>query len=298
VAERRAAIGDFFDAQPQAMDPTVRKVVAQADRFNAVDAFNGSYRLAQLKREAEILLADVDFLIVPTAPTMPTLAAVEAEPVLRNSELGYYTNFVNFFDMAAIAMPGPVRSDGLPAGITLIGRCGSDHLLAAAGAAIEAALAKVAESTPTAPQRNLASDPLPFSEPTLRLAVVGAHLEGQPLNWQLQERGARKVQTTTTCASYRLHALPDTTPPKPGLAFVRAGGVAIAVELWEMPLRHFGSFVAAIPAPLGIGTLQLADGQLVQGFICEAWALDGALDISSYGGWRAYLDAGAGQPTH
>lgn len=298
VAERRAAIGDFFDAQPQAMDPTVRKVVAQADRFNAVDVFNGSYRLAQLKREADLLMADVDFLIVPTAPTMPTLSAVETEPVLRNSELGYYTNFVNFFDMAALAMPGPVRADGLPAGITLIGRCGSDHLLAVAGAAIEAALAQIAESTQTVPLRNLAADPLPYAEPTLRLAVVGAHLEGQPLNWQLLERGARKLQATTTSASYRLYALQGTTPPKPGLAFVRASGVAIAVEIWEMPLRQFGSFVAAIPAPLGIGTLQLEDGQSVQGFICEAWALEDARDISSHGGWRAYLEHCAGQHLH
>jgi allophanate hydrolase len=307
VAERRAAIGDFFDAQPEAMnvmDSTVRKVVAQADRFSAVDVFNGSYRLAQLKRDAEMLMEGIDFLIVPTAPTMPTLAAVAAEPVLRNSELGYYTNFVNFFDMAALALPGLARKDGLPAGITLIGRCGSDHLLAAAGAAIEAAIeaateAALAQSAQTIPtevvkqQRNLAADPLPFAEPTIRVAVVGAHLEGQPLNWQLIERGARKLQVTITSASYRLFALPDTTPPKPGLAFVKQGGVAIAVEVWEMPLRHFGSFVAAIAAPLGIGTLQLGSGQAVHGFICEAWAIEGARDISSFGGWRAYLDAGA-----
>lgn len=283
VAERRAAIGDFFDAQPQAMDPTVRQVVAQADRFSAVDAFNGAYRLAQLKRDADILLADADFLVVPTTPTMPTLAAVAAEPVLRNSELGYYTNFVNFFDMAALSIPGPMRADGLPAGITLIGRCGTDHLLAVAGAAMQAAFASHPDP------RNIAADPLPYTEPTVQVAVVGAHLAGEPLNWQLLERGARKLLATVTDDIYRLYALPDTTPPKPGLARVKQGGVAIAVEVWEMPLRHFGSFVADIPGPLGIGSVQLADGRSVKGFICEPWALDGARDISSHGGWRAYL---------
>ncbi|SMP53472.1 allophanate hydrolase [Noviherbaspirillum suwonense] len=288
VAERRAAIGDLFDQQPEAMDPVVRDVVGNAARFNAVDAFRAQYRLADLRRSAERSMATIDMLVVPTAPTMPTIAAVAADPVRRNSELGYYTNFVNFFDQAALAIPASPRTDGLPAGITLIGACGTDHMLAAAAIAIGAA---PGERKPAAPDdvRPLAADPLPFNEPTVSLAVVGAHLEGQPLAWQLLERGARKSASTATAAAYRLYALPDTTPPKPGLARVANGGMAIAVEVWELPLRHFGSFVADVPAPLGIGSVELADGRIVKGFICEPSALDGAQDISAHGGWRAYL---------
>jgi allophanate hydrolase len=136
-------------------------------------------------------------------------------------------------------------------------------------------------------------DPLPYAESTVQVAVVGAHLEGQPLNWQLLERGARKLLSTSTSKNYRLYALPDTVPPKPGLARVMENGDAIELELWEIPQRNFGSFVAEIPAPLGIGSVQLSDGRYVKGFICEPWALNGAQDISFHGGWRSYL---ASQP--
>jgi len=136
---------------------------------------------------------------------------------------------------------------------------------------------------------SVALQPLPFNEASVQLAVVGAHLEGQPLNWQLLERGARKISTTTTSEHYRLYALADTVPPKPGLARVAGHGAAIAVEVWELPLRRFGELVAQVPSPLGIGSLELADGSWVKGFICEPWALAGAQDITTYGGWRAYL---------
>ncbi|TWI63649.1 allophanate hydrolase [Pseudoduganella lurida] len=287
VAERRAAIGELFERDPEALDPTVRGIVAQADGYSAVDAFEGQYRLAALRRQAEASLRDIDFLLVPTAPTMPTIAEVQAEPVLRNSELGYYTNFVNFFDMAALAIPAGYRPDGLPAGVTIVGRAGSDHLLALAGAAFNAPFADA-----RAAAASLAANPLPFSEPTVMLAVVGAHLEGQPLNWQLLERGARKLRSTRTSPDYRLYALAGTTPPKPGLARVDRDGAAIEVETWELPLRLFGSFVAAIPAPLGIGSVRLEDGSTVKGFICEGAALAGARDITHFGGWRAYLRDG------
>jgi allophanate hydrolase len=281
VAERRAALGAFFDQHPQEINPTVRSIVAQADKYSAVDAFNAVYRLAALRREAEALMADVDFMVVPTTPTMPTLAAVAQDPIARNSELGYYTNFVNLFDMAALAVPSAARADGLPAGITLIGPAGSDHRLAAAGQAFLALPGQVAGT--------VAADPLPFSEPTVQLAVVGAHLDGQPLNWQLLERGARKLCTTRTSASYRLYALAGTVPPKPGLVRVGRGGAPIEIEVWELPVRHFGRFVAEVPAPLGIGSVELEDGSTTKGFICESWALAGAEDITNYCGWRAYL---------
>jgi allophanate hydrolase len=279
VAERHAAVGAFIDAQPDAAHPVVAGIIGQGRHYGAADAFRGQYRLAALRRAAEDALADYDFLLVPTTPTMPRIADVLERPVELNAQLGHYTNFVNFFDMAALAVPGQVRPDGLPAGVTLIGSAASDHLLAAAAAALLAGAHADA----------LAADPLPFSEPTVQVAVVGAHLEGQPLNWQLLERGARKVAATHTAPRYRLYALPGTTPPKPGLARVEGDGTAIAIEVWELPLRRFGEFVAEIPPPLGIGALELADGRWVKGFICEPAAIASAEDISAFGGWRAYL---------
>jgi len=289
VAERRAALGEFFDIHNQAIHPVVREITAQAAKFDAVDAFNGQYRLAELRRTAETLLQNTDLLLVPTTTTMPTIAAVEADPVVRNSQLGYYTNFVNLMDMAALAIPAVWRKDGLPAGITLIGPAGSDHLLAEAGAQFQQLLGGAAQADA------VAAAPLPFNEATVKVGVVGAHLSGQPLNWQLLEAGARLHSSTTTSKRYRLYALANTTPAKPGLVRVSSGndddGAAILTEVWEMPLRNFGSFVAAIPAPLGIGTMELADGSSVKGFICEPAALDNARDITGYGGWTAYLAA-------
>ncbi|MFS2025394.1 allophanate hydrolase [Massilia sp. CT11-137] len=279
VAERHAAVGAFIDAQPDAAHPVVAGIIEQAREYDATDAFKGQYRLAALRRAADDSLAGYDFLLVPTTPTMPRIADVLERPVELNAQLGYYTNFVNFFDMAALAVPGAARPDGLPAGVTLIGSTGSDHLLATAAAALLGGAEAAA----------LAADPLPFAEPTVQVAVVGAHLAGQPLNWQLLERGARKVAATHTAPHYRLYALPGTTPPKPGLARVDRDGAAIEVEVWELPLRRFGEFVAEIPAPLGIGSLELADGGWVKGFICEPAAIAGATDISVFGGWRAYL---------
>ncbi len=280
VAERLAAVGDFYSQHKDAMNPVVAGIIGQGANYSAVDAFNGHYKLAALRRTAETALADFDFLLVPTTPTMPTLAALEKEPVQLNSQLGYYTNFVNFFDMAALSVPALPRADGLPAGLTLIGAAGSDHLLAAAAACL-----LPAQQTGCA----VASQVLPFNEPTVQLAVVGAHLEGQPLNWQLQERGARKLETTQTAPCYQLVALPNTTPAKPGLARLAEGGCAIEIEIWEMPLRRFGEFVADVPAPLAIGSLETQAGQWVKGFVCEPIGLVGATDISGYGGWRAYL---------
>jgi allophanate hydrolase len=289
VAERLAAVGSFFHEQRDAMNPVVAGIVAQGASYSAVDTFNGQYRLAALRRQAEQALAEFDFLLVPTTPTMPTLAALESDPVRLNSQLGYYTNFVNFFDMAALAVPATPRADGLPAGVTLVGPCGADHMLAAAAQALAPALQEGGASSET-----VAFHPLPYAEPVVQLAVVGAHLQGQPLNWQLLERGARKIEATHTAPHYKLYALPGTVPPKPGLARVAGQGGAIEIEVWELPLRRFGEFVAEVPAPLAIGSLELADGRWIKGFVCEPVALAGAEDISAYGGWRGYL-AGKGR---
>jgi allophanate hydrolase len=207
-----------------------------------------------------------------------------------NSQLGYYTNFVNLLDLCALAVPCQRRSDGLPAGVTLIAPSGADRRLAAFGARIQTLFASVVNATEAAVST---VEPLPFQEPTVALAVVGAHLSGQPLNWQLQEAGARFIAATHTAPEYRLYALADTQPPKPGLVRCCADeGASIALEVWEIPLRTFGKFVADVPAPLGIGTLQLISGCTAKGFICEPSALahgSGATEITSHGGWLAYL---------
>ena len=288
VAERRAALGAFFDNHHEAIDPVVAQVIGKADRFSAIDLFNGQYALADLKRHAETLFDSIDVLIVPTTPTHPLITEVQANPVELNSQLGTYTNFVNLLDLCALAVPCQRRHDGLPAGVTLIAPSGADRILADLGARIQALFAAPAKTATVI-------TPLPFQEPSVTLAVVGAHLRGEPLNWQLQQAGARFIEATHTADDYKLYALANTQPPKPGLVrATRQEGRPIAIELWEVPLRSFGQFVADVPAPLGIGTLQLASGRTVKGFICEPCVVgdeSGALDITSFGGWRAYLNS-------
>jgi allophanate hydrolase len=231
----------------------------------------------------------VDALVVPTTPTIYTIAAVQNDPLTLNSRLGTYTNFTNLADLAALALPADFRTDGLPAGITLIGPAGRDHALAAFGRFWQRSLGLPLGATGRAAAETLGEETaVVATPPTVRIAVVGAHLTGLPLNHQLTTRGARFVQRCRTAACYRLFALPNTTPPKPGLAR-HAQGQAIEVELWDLPEAAVGSFVAEIPAPLGLGTLELEDGRFVKGFICEPYALEGARDITEYGGWRAFL---------
>lgn len=292
VAERRAALGDFLDAHRSEMDPVVAAIIASADGKSAADAFRGRYRLDSLRARCLAMFDEMDVLLVPTTPTICTTREIQERPVERNAWLGRYTNFVNLLGLSALAMPGPFRADGLPAGLTLIGPAGADHLLAETARQWEGRLhQRLGISHQTPPRTESALLPLPFAEPTVQVAVVGAHLSGGPLDWQLLERGARLLETTRTAACYRLHALPGTVPPKPGLERVETDGQAIEVEVWEMPLRCFGSFVAEIPPPLGIGSLVLEGGRSVKGFICEGAALAGATDISRYGGWRSYLRA-------
>ena len=288
VAERYAAIRPFFDAQPDAIHPVVRSIIATAKRFDAADLFDAMARMAAHRQRADALWSAVDVIVVPTAPTIYTIEEVNADPLVLNRRLGYYTNAVNLLDMAAIAVPSSIRPDGLPFGITLIGPAGSELRLADLAARYHAA---------TGLTLGTSNDPVPppfiHRRPagsTVRVAVVGAHLSGLPLNGQLRERGAWLVEATTTAPNYRFHALANTVPPKPGLTRVDAGtGAAIALEVWEMAVKEYGSFVALIPAPLGIGMIELANGARVQGFLCEPIGLAGATDITAYGGWRAYL---------
>jgi allophanate hydrolase len=220
-----------------------------------------------------------------------------AEPVALNTNLGVYTNFVNLMDLAAIAVPAGFRPDGMPFGVTLIGPALSDGMLTAVGDALHRSLADARlGATPTSLGSTLPVVAETRSAKLVKVAVVGAHLSGQPLNWQLVERGARLVETIRTATGYRLYALAGTSPPKPGLVFDGSGAGGIEVEVWEMDAAAFGSFVALIPAPLGIGTVTLADGRSLQGFLCEAYAARGAEDITAFGGWQAWL-AARSQPT-
>jgi allophanate hydrolase len=295
VAERYAAIEDIVARRPEVMDPVVREIILRARGFSAADAFKAMYRLAALRGQADALIAGVDALLVPTAPTHLRTADVETDPIRLNSRLGTYTNFVNLLDWSALALPAGFRSDGLPFGITFIAPAWSDLALCELGerwqrhvAWPRGATGRPLGAAPVAQaERRGSREPEPGH---VRLAVVGAHLTGMPLNRELTDRHAVLVERATTSTAYRLYALAGTVPPKPGLARAEAGA-PIDVELWDMPTAAFGSFVASIPAPLGIGTLELADGRAVKGFICEPWALAHAVDITSFGGWRAYLAA-------
>jgi allophanate hydrolase len=290
VAERYAAVREFFDAHEADVIEPVRGILAQGRHYSAADFVVAQAQLRAFGQRAGAMWKDIDVLLVPTAPTHCTIADMQASPVERNRRMGAYTNFVNLLDYAAISVPSSLLPSGLPFGVTLIGPCGSDFQLAELGQRYHHAtgLAQGATGEPLPPM-----EPLPVivaAAPTVKVAVVGAHLSGMPLNGQLTERGARLVATTQTAPTYRLYALPGTVPPKPGLVRVGPGeGAAIAVEVWEMTAAVYGSFVALIPSPLGIGTLALADGSVVQGFICEPHFLGGAQDITHLGGWRNYV---------
>jgi allophanate hydrolase len=289
VAERYAAVRDFFDAHEDAVIEPVRSIIGAGKQYSAADLYTAQTKLRALGQQAAAMWQDIDVLLLPTAPTHYTLQAMQQDPVTLNRHLGTYTNFVNLLDYAALSVPSSLRPDGLPFGITLVGLAGSDWQLAELGQRYHHATGlpqgALNETLP-------APSALPGIKPmaTIRLAVVGAHLSGMPLNGQLTSRGATLISPARTAPDYRFYALPGTVPPKPGLLRVAPGeGAGIALEIWEMPVQHYGSFVALIPAPLGIGTLALEGGGSVQGFVCEAHAVQGAEDITHLGGWRAYL---------
>lgn len=287
VAERWAALRTFHQTHADAFHPVTRGILESAQALGAADAFAGFHRLADLNRRTAAQWEKMDLLLVPTAPRPYTLAEVAAEPLTCNSALGHYTNFVNLLDLAALAVPGGMRGDGIPWGVTFIAQAWEETKLLTLGARWHAMIGGQLGAT-TAPIPAASALPA-FGPDSVRLAVVGAHLSGLPLNHQLTERRARLVWSGNTAPAYRLYALPNTTPAKPGLIRVHENGAAIALEVWEMSATDFGTFVAAIPPPLGIGTLTLSTGELVKGFLCEPSGLVGAEDISHLGGWRAFL---------
>jgi allophanate hydrolase len=290
VAERLAAIGDLAERDPEAIHEAVRGIVLGAGAKTAVETFQAFYDLAEHVAEARREWAKIDVLLLPTTGTTYTIAEMLADPITLNTRLGAYTNFVNLMDLAALAVPAGFRPEGIPFGATLIGPALSDGMLASIGDALHRSLPDARLGATTA---SLSSTPPVVAGArvgeTVSIAVVGAHLTGQPLNGQLVERKAKLIETTRTAPGYSLYALAGTSPPKPGLVFDGSGSGGIEVEIWDMDAEAFGSFVALIPPPLGIGTVTLADGRKVKGFLCEAHAVRNAEDITAFGGWRAWL---------
>jgi len=284
VAERTAAIEPLLRASPSAIEPTVRAIIQGGLAVTGVEAFRGLYALEGHRRAAEAIWDVADVLFLPTTPTICTIKALKAEPLALNANLGLYTNFVNLLDLSALAVPAGFRADGTGFGVTLVGPAFADRAL------LDLA-ARYLETFPMADTPPLDLTP---HKPGVKLAVVGAHLAGMPLHWQLTSREARLVSATTTAPAYKLYAIANSTPPKPALVHVGEGGASIAVEVYELGVEAFGAFTAEVPAPLAIGTVTLEDGTSVKGFVAEPRALNGATDITELGGWRAYIASLAG----
>jgi allophanate hydrolase len=290
IAERRWALNEFFDGHANSIHPVVREIIDGAAKYDAVAAFAGLYRLQALSQVVGEIWGKLDVLLLPTTGTTYRIGEVLAEPVQLNTNLGYYTNFVNLLDLTALAVPAGFRpGNGLPFGVSLVGPAFSDDALLALGARYHRALGGNIGVT----NAKIAEQPLPREKSDgILLAVVGAHLRGQPLNHQLTSRRARFVRKTCTAPCYRLYALANTQPPKPGLRRVTEKlPQGIEIEIWKLDDAGFGSFVAEIPPPLGIGSLELEDGTRVKGFLCEPIGFDGARDITEFGGWLAFRQA-------
>ena len=288
VAERFAVIEDFLKAHPNSMDPSVKQIIESGANYTAAQGFRATYQLKELETLCQQVWAQCDLIVVPSAPRHPTIKELSDEPILRNSELGMYTNYVNLMRLAAIAVPADFTASGMPFGVTLVGQGGSDFaLLDFASQWQQLTQLPVGNLNMKPPEQYLM---VPNGKSSsVRLAVVGAHLKGMPLHSQLVERNARFIKSCKTARFYQLFALANTTPPKPGLVRIKEGGDQIELELYDLPQESIGSFFNLIPAPLGLGTIELDDGSWVKGFICEPVGIVGATNISHYGGWKNYL---------
>jgi allophanate hydrolase len=288
VAERYLVIRDLLASSPEAIHPVTREITISGARLSAADTFAALYRLQALRKTAERAFTCIDALVLPTAPTAYSTAQVLANPIELNSRLGTYTNFVNLLDLCGLALPAAIRPDDIPFGITLLAPAGQDAQLASIGRVFHADT-KLPMGARNLPQPLLAALAMGVSGDEIAVAVVGAHLSGMALNGELKALGGRLLEATRTAADYKLYAL-NTTPPKPGMLRVEAGtGSSIELEIWALSAAAFGKFVAAIPPPLSIGTVHLADGRGVKGFIVEPADVGGARDISAFGGWRAFV---------
>lgn len=287
VTERYVAIEEMITQKPKELLPVIETIIGGGAEKKASDAFKAEYEMQGYRQLARELLNKVDFMVTPTTGTIYTIEEVLADPIKLNSNLGYYTNFMNLLDCASVAVPAGFQSNGLPFGITLVSNAMSDtKLLSFANRWQQALNISTGKTGVELPKTQAEMVEVPGNIPVV---VCGAHLEGLPLNWQLTERGAKLIERTKTANQYRMYALSGGPPHRPGLIRDDKEGEAIDVEIWSVPSENFGSFVATIPSPLGIGKVAMIDGRLLPGFICEAYAINDAQDISSYKNWRNYI---------
>lgn len=290
VAERYLSVGQFLEQNPNDIDPIVYSIINKSKDYKATDLFSSIYQLESLKKQIELIMEDFDVIIVPTAPRTYSFDEISSSPIEFNSNLGYYTNFVNLLDLCGISIPSGFREDGLPFGITILAKSFEDKSLLLLADQIHRLLSTRICSS----DRHLDQTPkyVPSKDPSncFLLGVVGAHLEGEPLNYQLKERKGRLVRTCRTTNEYRLYALNNTSPTKPGLLFVGKGDqLGIQLEIWSIPNEFVSSLIELIPSPLSIGNIFIEDGQIVKGFLVQSSAIDNAQDITHFGGWKSYL---------
>ena len=290
VAERFAAVGEFIEQRPADVNPVVAGIINGARGKTAVDAFRAEYHMQHCRNAARSVLSDVDFLLTPTAPGAWTIADVLADPVTLNSRMGYYTNYLNLLDMCGIAVPAGKLQSGVGFGVTLIAAAFEDQKLLS--------YAHQWQQARQLPVGIGMTPPLPTAaavnvDNTIAVAVCGAHLSGMALNWQLTERGGKLLYAGHSSAKYCLYALAGGPIARPGMVRDASNGTAIEIEVWSVPRSEFGDFVANIPQPLGIGKVETSTGEWVCGFICEDYGLEGATDITHFGGWRGYMKSKA-----
>lgn len=288
VAERYAAVGAFIEAQPEAVLDVIRLIIGQGENLTAVATFRGLYALQALKKQADLQLATVDAVLIPTSGTCYAREQIARDSVVLNSQLGYYTNFMNLLDYAALAVPAGFTPQGLPFGVTLFAPAFCDDRLLDIARLFSAVRPLSMGATPHTLSSTRLSVP---GRGYIPVAVCGAHLQGMALNWQLTQRQAVFLESVRSAPCYRFYALAGGPPYRPGMMRVSEGGAAIAMEIWAVPEEVFGSFVAGIAAPLGIGKVEIADGRWLPGFICEAIGTVGASDITAQADWRIYMAA-------
>ncbi|MEQ8504225.1 MAG: allophanate hydrolase [Gammaproteobacteria bacterium] len=293
VAERSHAVNALTDENPDSVLPVIREILAKGAEFSALDTFEARYRLQELRSECAEILNQIDFILLPTAPTHPTIDSVNADPIIKNKELGIYTNFVNLLGLCAVATPaGFIADSGLPFGVSLIGPSGSETMLLEIATQVQRNMVESLGATgqPIPKDAYAAKIDPPASMETVRFAVCGAHLSGQPLNYQLTDLGGILIRSAKTAPHYRFYALNDNLVSRPGLVR-QENGASIEVELWEVPVQSLGTFIDGIRPPLGVGRVELADGTDVLGFLCEGYAIQDATDITEFAGWRTYIES-------
>lgn len=265
VAERWADLGDFVEEHPGEIFPVTETILRSGAKseFNASALYRAQHRLQEIKHATVNLLRGA-VLVLPTCGGTWTREQVLADPITTNSRMGEYTNHCNLLDLSAIAIPSVEVAEQLPFGITLF----------------------------TLPEEEgnmtRAAEFFMRQHRAVTFAVCGLHMRGFALEPQMTGFGATFEEEAETAEKYELYKL-ATVPPKPGLVRMKEGGSSIALELWQMPIAAFGAFTASIPSPLGIGKIELSDGRIVPGFVCEAHATEGAENITAWGGWRAAM---------